>query len=168
MFNEYGDEVPVNMRFTADRISCILTMTDFDADGAEQTMTLDGGAMSKLLRWTVHSLEIFMWAEDYNLDPSRNSIPPYFDLLPEYWPDENWMDDEYEETDANPPDEDMPERDISWRVQIEYSDHTTQDITSYQDYLTDRPEELFLALLEYFVPETDDFDAEYNDEDPSE
>ena len=53
-------------------------------------------------------------------------------------------------------------------MQIEYSDHTTQDITSYQDYLTDRPEELFLALLEYFVPETDDFDAEYNDEDPSE
>ena len=168
VFNEYGDEVPVNMRFTADRISRILTMTDFDADGTEQTMTLDGGAMSKLLRWTVHSLEIFMWVEDYNLDPSRNSIPPYFDLLPEYWPDEDWMDDEYEETDANPPDEDMPERDISWRVQIEYSDHTTQDITSYQDYLTDRPEELFLALLEYFVPETDDFDAEYNDEDPSE
>ena len=112
VFNEYGDEMPVNMRFTADRISRILTMTDFDADGIVQAMTLDGGAMSKQLRWTVHNLEIFMWAEDYDLDPSRNSIPPYFDLLPEYWPDEDWMDDEDDETDADPLDEDMPEREI--------------------------------------------------------
>ena len=168
VFDEYGDEMPVNMRFTADRINRILTMTDFDADGTEQTMTLDGGEMSKTLRWIVHCLEIFMWAEDYDLDLSRSSIPPYFDLLPEYWPDEAWMDDEDEELDEGLPDEDMPERDISWRVQIEYSNHTAQDIISYQDYLTDRPGELFLALLEYFVPETDDFDAEYNDEDPSE
>lgn len=98
------------MRFTADRISRILTMSDFDADGTEQAMTLDGGAMSKLLRWTVHSLEIFMWAEDYDLDPSQNSIPPYFDLLPEYWPDEAWLDNEDKEPDDGSPDEDMPER----------------------------------------------------------
>ena len=76
MFNEYGDEVPVNVRFTADRISRILTMTDYDADGTEQVMTLDGKKISTLLRWTVHSLEIFMWVEDYDLDPLRNSIPP--------------------------------------------------------------------------------------------
>ena len=53
-------------------------------------------------------------------------------------------------------------------MQIEYSDLTTQDIISYQDYLTDRPEELYLALLEYFVPETDDFGTEYDDEELSE
>ena len=168
VFDEYGDEVPVNMRFTADRISRILTMTDFDADGAEQTITLDGGAMSKLLRWTVHSLEIFMWAEDYNLDPSRNSIPPYFDLLPEYWPDEAWMDDEDDELDGDLSDEELPEREIRWRVKIEYSDHTKQEIVSYQDYLTDNPEELYLALLEYFTPETDEYDEEYDDETLSE
>ena len=108
-----------------------------------------------------------MWAEDYNLDPSRSSIPPYFDLLPEYWPDDDWMDEE-EEPDEDLPDEDIQERDISWRVQVEYSDHTTQEIISYQDYLTDRPEELFLALLDYFMPETDDFDEEYDDDEPSE
>lgn len=56
---------------------------------------------------------------------------------------------------------DMPEGEICWRVQIEYANHTSQEILSYQDYLMDRPEELFLALLEYFEPETDDFDEEY-------
>lgn len=52
-------------------------------------MTLDGKKMSTLLRWAVHSLKIFMCPENYDLIPSRNSIPPYFDLLPEYWPDED-------------------------------------------------------------------------------
>ena len=46
VFDEYGDELPVNRRFTADRISRVLTMTDFDGDGVEQSMTLDGKKMS--------------------------------------------------------------------------------------------------------------------------
>lgn len=162
VFDEYGDELPVNRRFTANRSSRVLTMTDFDDDGVEQTMTLDGKKMSTLLRWAVHSLEIFMWPEDYDLIPSRNSIPPYFDLLPEYWPDEG------EEADEDFLDEDVPEGEICWRVQIEYANHTTQEIVSYQDYLMDRPEELYLALLEYFEPETDDFDEEYTENAPLE
>lgn len=62
-------------------------MTDFEGDGAEQSMTLNGNNMSKFLRWGVHSLEIFM--KDYYPAPSQNSISPYLDLLPEYWPDED-------------------------------------------------------------------------------
>jgi len=171
VFDEYGDEIPVNKCFTADRISRILTMTDRDGDGVERSMVLDGKKMSTLLRWAVHSLEIFMWPEDYDLTPSRNSIPPYFDLLPEYWPDDDLEDeDEDEGDDEDFPDEDIsapePEGDVCWRVNIEYANHTTQDIVSYQDYLTDRPEELYLAMLEYFEPETDDFDEEYEEEAP--
>lgn len=41
----------------------------------------------------------------------------------------------------------------SWRVQVEYTNHTEQDICSYEDYLPDRPEKLYLSLLEYFEPE---------------
>ena len=40
IFDEYGDEIPINQRFTADRKNHVLTMTDFDADGAERTITL--------------------------------------------------------------------------------------------------------------------------------
>lgn len=159
VFDEYGDEMPVNKRFTADRRSRVLTMTDFDRDGTEQSLTLDGKKMSTLLRWTVHSLEIFMWAEDYDLNSSRSSIPPYFDLLPEYWT-ENWDE---EEADEDEPENDEPEGEVSWRVQIEYADETTQEITAYDVYLMDKPEELYLAMLEYFEPETEDFK---NDEMP--
>ena len=162
VFDEYGDELPVNRRFTANRISRILTMTDFDGDGVEQIMTLDGKKMSTLLRWAVHSLEIFMWPEDYDLTLSRNSIPPYFDLLPEYWPDD-WGEEEADEDDEDSSDgEDVPEPEgeVSWRVNVEYANHTSQEIVSYQEYLSDRPEELYLALLEYFVPEIDNLDEE--------
>ena len=168
VFDECGDELPVNVRFTADRISRILTMTDFDGDGAEQSLALEGKKMSTLLRWAVHSLEIFMWPEDYDLTPSRSNIPPYFDLLPEYWPDD-WEEEEADKDDEDSLDEEdvpEPEGEASWRVNIEYSNHTSQEIVSYQDYLADRPEELYLALLEYFVPETDDFDDDYEEDSP--
>ena len=167
VFDEYGDEIPVNKRFAADRRRRVLTMTDFDADSAEQSVTLDGKKMSTLLRWAVHSLEIFMWAEDYDLNPSQRSIPPWFDLLPEYWP-EDWDEEDEEETDDDEPTDYEPEEEISWRVQIEYADETTQEITAYGVYLTDRPEELYLAMLEYFEPETDDFDEEYTESIPLE
>ena len=140
----------------------VLTMTNIDDGGTEQAVVLEKKQMAKLLRWTVHTLEIFMWPEDYDLIPSRNNIPPYFDLLPEYWQDED------EEADEDFWDEDVPEGEICWRVQIEYANHTTQEIVSYQDYLMDRPEELYLALLEYFEPETDDFDEEYAENAPLE
>ena len=157
VFDEYGDELPVNVRFTADRHSRVLTMTDFDRDGAEQSLTLDGKKMSTLLRWAVHSLEIFMWPEDYGLIHPRGSVPSDFELFPDAWDEEDSLDDE---------DTPEPEGEASWRVDIEYSNHTSQEIVSYQDYLLERPEELYLALLEYFVPETDDFDEEYEYDGP--
>ena len=164
VFDEYGDELPVNVRFTADRHSRVLTMTDFDRGGVEQSLTLDGKKMSTLLRWAVHSLEIFMWPEDYGLIHPRGSIPLDFELFPDDWDEEEADEDDEDSLD----DEDAPELEgeASWRVDIEYSDHTSQEIVSYQDYLLERPEELYLALLEYFVPETDDFDEEYEYDGP--
>ena len=88
-FDGWGDELPVNKRFTADRASRTLTMTDFDADGVERSMELDGGKMSTLLRWTVHTLEIFMWPGDYDLDPALLSGC--------------FLDDWDEDTDDDPP-----------------------------------------------------------------
>lgn len=76
------------MRFTADRLSNILTMADYDTSGAEQVLTLEKKQMGKLLRWVIHTLEIFMWEEDYQLGPDNPFADiPDLDLLPEYCPD---------------------------------------------------------------------------------
>lgn len=158
IFDEFGGELPINQRFTADRASRVLTMTDFDTDGVVRSLKLAGGKMSTLLRWVVHSLEIFMWPEDYDLDP--NSLSEYF-----------W-DDQDEGTDDDPPHEDTAldnsEREFSWRVRIEYTDHATQDITSYESYLSDRPEELYLALLEYFESNMDECGEDFDEDAPFE
>ena len=158
LFDLWGDELPVNKRFTADRISRILTMTDFDEDRAERSMALDGGKMSALLRWTVHTLEIFMWPEDYDLDP-ESLTGCFWDVR-----DED-LDEEFFEEEVPPAE---PRGEPSWQVQIDYANGTTQEIVSYQSCLTDRPEELYLALLEYFEPEEDEFSEDFDEDAPLE
>lgn len=157
VYDEFGGERSFNTRFTANRLTNILTMTDLSADGAEQTVTLEKKQMAKLLRWTVHTLEIFMWPEDYDLSPDNDPFfdGPYLDLLPEYWPEDLVDEDE----DVNEDSSDIKSSvEVRWRVRIEYADETEQDIVSYQDYLFDRPAELLFALSEYFEPESGDFD----------
>lgn len=163
VYDEYGDEYPVNMRFTADRLSNVLTMADFDADGVEQVIMLEKKQMGKLLRWVIHTLEIFVWEEDYQLGPDTPFADiPDLDLLPEYWPDGE--DDDWPEDDAPEQEESEPEADVYWRVKIEYADGAEQEIVSYQDNLFDKPDELFFALREYFQPETDDFPEDFEEE----
>ncbi len=164
VYDEFGDEYPVSRRFSANRLTNVLTMTDFDAGDAEQSIVLEKKQMAKLLRWVIHTLEVFMWEEDYDLSPDDPypGVPypsgPYLDLLPEYWP-EDWDEgDEDDNTSEDVPP--APEAEVRWRVQIEYADETTQEIVSYQDYLFDKPDELFFALSENFQTDNADFDKD--------
>ncbi len=90
-----------------------------------------------------------MWEQDYCLNLDEDDY--FTDIL--LW--EGIFVDEPEEKEENLPTE--PECRPSWRVQAEYSNHTLQDTSSYEDYLPDRPEELYLSLLEYFEPEEEEF-----------
>ena len=74
VYDGYGDMEIADCRFTIDRKSRVLTMTDFRADSGEQSVTLDGGEMAKLLRYIVHTLEIFMWEQDYCLNPDEDDF----------------------------------------------------------------------------------------------
>ena len=156
MYQANSPKLPVNKRFTAGRISCTLIMTDFDTDGVERSMELDGGKMSTFLRWIVHTLEVFMWPEDYDIDPEAlNGC--FWDVR-----DENADEDLLEAEDSAV----EPRGEASWQIRIEYADGITQEIVSYQSCLADRPEELYLALLEYFEPEETEFDAECTEDAP--
>lgn len=108
------------------------------------------GYLAKLLRYIVHTLEIFMWEQDYCLNPDEDDF--FTDILPE---EGIYIDDLEEKEEALPAE---PEGRPSWQVHIEYSNHTVQDICSYEDYLPDRPEELYLSFMEYFEPDEDSFE----------
>lgn len=143
IYDGYGDMELVDRRFTIDRKSRVLTMTDFQTEYGEQRVTLEGGEMAKLLRYIVHTLEIFMWEQDYCLNPDEEDYDPFLDGEEDFF-----MEDLEDGLEVQPPKE--PEGSPSWRVQVEYSNHTVQDDSSYEDYLPERPEDLYLSLLEYF------------------
>ncbi len=91
-----------------------------------------------------------MWEQDYSLRPDERDYDPFFDGEEDFF-----MEDLKNGLEVQPTKE--PEGSPSWRVQVEYTNHTNQDICSYEDYLLDRPEELYLSLLEYFEPEDEVF-----------
>lgn len=139
IYDGFGDEYQVNLRFTSNRLTNVLTMADLSASGTEQSITLEKKQMAKLLRWAIHTLEIFMWEEDYDLSP-----------------DEDLFEDD--DLEAEEPE---PDTKIYWRVLLEYANKTSQEIVSYQDNLYDKPDELYFALREYFDPEPDESEEEF-------
>lgn len=99
-----------------------------------------------------------MWPEDYYLD-SESLTGCFWDI----WSEE--VDEDFLKVEAPPAE---PKGEASWQVQIEYADGTTQKILSYQSYLSDRPEELYISLLEYFEPEEDEFSEDFDEDAPLE
>lgn len=156
--DEYGDMEMVDCSFTVDRKNRTIAMKRPDTGGTKEVVILDGKKMSRLLRWIVHTLEIFMWPQDYALSPV--GLDPSSDMPPEYRPGDGLTDDFYgenefdmaafirENTQLEKP---VPEGNPFWRVQVEYTNHTAQDIPCYNEYFPDRAEELYFALLEYFA-----------------
>ena len=51
----------------------------WESRSEEQSVTLEGGQMAKLLRYIVHILEIFMWEQDYFLRPDERDYDQLFD-----------------------------------------------------------------------------------------
>lgn len=149
VYDEACNKEIVERRFTIDRKNCRLAMTDFCDGNGEQSVILDGGRMKKLVRYIVHTLEIFMWEQDYPLHPDGD------DFLMDVFSEDDFDADLPEEGDTLKKE---PEGNPCWRVQVEYSNHMVQDFSGYGDYLPDRPEELYFSLLEYFEPEEEEWD----------
>lgn len=160
VYQEYGDWENVDQRFHIMRKERAITFLDAGSGRPEQKVKLDGGKMSKLLRWAVHTLEIFMWPQDYCLVSADGD--PFMELMPEIQTDDIFdLDDISGESSLKEWEnfEEMEdagsEGEVSWRIRIEYSNGLEQDMTCYDGQLTDKPEELYFRLLEYFEPEED-------------
>ena len=149
VYDEFGDEEKVHHIFIADRHSRVLTFQDLDSGEPEQSIVLDGGRMAKLLRWAVHTLETFMWDEDYCSDCTAYDYDPY---EPD-WDDEGPDDADFTEVVEAEETEEQSEIDpteITWRVQISYNNGEQQDTCYADDYMPERVEELRWRILGYF------------------
>lgn len=144
VYDGYGDMERVDRRFKVDRKRNTLTMEDFHAGGVETSVTLQGGQMAKLLRYIVHTLEIFMWEQDYLLVSNSGADT---DIWLEEKSDMDGMEEKQEF-----------EKEPYWHAYVEYADHTSQNIDCYENDLPERPEELYFSLMEYFEPEDEEFE----------
>ena len=90
-----------------------------------------------------------MWEQDYCLNPEED------DFFTDIFPEESFSVDDMDETSVDQSTE--PEGRPFWQVRVEYSNHMVQDISCYEDYLPERPEELYFSLLEYLQSEDELF-----------
>lgn len=63
VYDPYGDLVYIKETYQVSRTPPVIICTQ--QDGTQQTISPSPKILTKLLRWIVHSLEIFWWGEDY-------------------------------------------------------------------------------------------------------
>lgn len=153
VWDGYDDWEKVHQCISVDRNERKITMQDFGRKKPGQSIVLEGSQMSKLLKWMVHSLEIFMWPQDYYLTYSGSGffkeIVQELDVAEDAGIDGFQWEDTLEERNGSVKEE-TGQR-ASWHIRINYTNDAWQDISCYDGQLDmEKAEELYFCLLEHF------------------
>lgn len=159
VWDEYGDEFPVHMRFTLDN-SGDLRRIDYDAPEAEREEHIQIGQQPalKFLKAVVQQLNAPFWPED--LSDGERMDDPCLDFLPEFRDDDLDFgeDDPYlvESTDEPADEQETQEArgEPLWSLSLALNKGGKRDMTFYNQ-MHDEPQELFWLLMEWFEPEDD-------------
>ena len=170
VWDEYGDEIPVHMRFFADN-SGALRRIDYDAPELARENAIDIGhsAALKFLKAVVHQLNAPFWNEDLSDAGPDDYDPcdPHLDILPEYRPDydndeENfdwalYIDDEEEiEDKADCGNNEKQQDDLAdgrepvWSLRLLLTKGMGEKVQTFYNQMHDEPQELFWSLMEFF------------------
>lgn len=133
VYDEYGDPLELNAVFEVSRKNATISMRE---DDQTASVTLQPADMNRLLKWMVHSLEIFCWSEDYGL------------------PDSDEVDAEWADGEDGDEADDVEETDLSlcWQLDISYRNGESQQVSS-ADPAPDRVMELVQELLAHLHSE---------------
>lgn len=130
VWDEYGDEIPVQAVFTVNSMDNTIRMK---SDDHTETVSLAQKDMKNLLSAIVNHYEIFCWEEDY--------VPKEYDDMAE-----DMFEDDLESDDKDDIEEPA---EIVWRVHVEYKNGEIQE-TESTDEIEDHVNDLILELLSYF------------------
>jgi hypothetical protein len=157
VWSEFGDEIPVRMRFFADN-SGSLRRIDYNAPDGEQETVIDIGqpAALKFLKAVVHQLNAPFWSEDLS-DAEPDEYGPYdpnLDTISEFPPDFNeddyfYFDDEDEENEPEAPAED---RVPIWSLRLLLTKGIGEQTQIFYNQMHHEPQELFWYLMDWFEP----------------
>jgi len=155
--NEYGDEISVHMRFFADNTG-ILRRIDYDSAESEQESIINIGqtAMLKFLKSVVHQFDAPFWSEDLSDEPFE--YDPYLDILPEYRPDYDDFDFDFDDDEDDEQESITEDREPVCSLRLVLTKGIGEITQTFYNQLHEMPQELFWALMDWFEPDTDDFD----------
>ncbi len=139
IYDEYGDENEVNCIFSFERDKRILNYED-KYSGKIKTAELTKQETDKLLKWMIHTLEVFCWDEYCN-----ENIDDIYD-------DEE-VEDFLDFIGVPTCEQENP----CWELNLEYADETEQNIKSFDFAYPDGLDVLYFELLEYFYEDDVDF-----------
>ena len=182
VWDEYGDEIPVHMRFFADNTGTIRRIDYSLSDGGQETsINIGQQAALKFLKTVVHQLNAPFWSEDLSDadDDYYNPYDPYLDILPECRPDygADFEDNEGEyfdwalyidDEDDDDPDEtgeqeaETDNREPIWSLKLLLTKGYGEKTQTFYNQMHQEPQDLFWSLMEWFEP--DDFDDEFDDD----
>lgn len=159
LWDQYGDEKMVRCGYALNRKESILRKQPLDIDMESEAVEIDKPDTAKLLKWMVHSLEIFCWEDDYCHKPFYTEAD--VDCL-------DFMDDfDTEDADVQTQPDLMPtaqeeEGEPTWSVWIQYADGSEQRTQGFDTELPERVEQLYMELADYFPDEDDDEENEFD------
>ena len=146
--DENWDENLIQRTFILDRKESTLTMRELGSTVEPDLVELDGPDTAKLLKWMLHSLEIFCWDEDYCREQADLDLD--FDLadLPGF--------EFLKEIDAA-----VEIGDPAWSIRLNYADGHEQYMECFELGLPNRVEELYNRLSGYFTSEEDEDEFDF-------
>jgi len=160
IWDEYGDEFPVKMRFYADNNGA-LRRIDYSTpeDEQENYINIGQSAAQKFLKSVVHEFNAPFWSDELS-DSGLNDYDPFdpnLDVLPEFLPD---YDEDYDtdigDDDIGCADFEAPlgEKEPVWSLRLVLNKGIGEKTQTFYYQMHDEPRELFWSLMELF--ETDE------------
>jgi hypothetical protein len=154
VWDEYGDEIPVHMRFFADT-SGAFRRIDYDAskNEREQVINIGQSPALKFLKAVVHQLNAPFWSEDLS-DAAPGEHDPYLDKLPDYY-----ADDEIEDEDSSEGDEQADiadDREPIWSLRLLLTKGMGETVQTFYNQMHDEPQDLFWSLMGWFESGNED------------
>ena len=181
--DDFCDEIPVHMRFFLDE-SGVFRRIDYSAPEGEQETTLKIGqaAAKTLLKAIVHRHNAAFWSED--LGDGGGNYDPDLDVLSEYWSDYGepgefdfalFVDEEDEKDESDEfdfalfvddddesetPDDD---REPLWSIKLMLTNGIGEKTQTFYNSIHREAEELFWELIDWFEPEDELNDEDFDD-----
>jgi len=193
VWNEWGNEISVRMRFTMPDNRGTINRIDYNAPDGEQETSVNIGhsAALKFLKAVIHQLDALFWSDDLS-DAGHGDNSDYCDLFdlylsvfpddrpdygipPDYDEGENfdWAlyvdDDDTDEDSDNDSIEDgndgeaIATREPVWSLKLLLTKNMGEKVQTFYNQMHNAPQDLFWSLMEWFEPELE-FDDEDNGE----